>query len=163
MKIKFGLLLFFILSLNSNVSAQGGWDIGYLKIENITKDQIGRTFRIDFKSNKLKEKEPSIRSYFQTKDSNFMLIDGTKIEFVEVRKINVDSGYYEEQFLLCKKCKSPLRILDMVLSEIKEETLIFIADFEMEINDKSDKINFKKEIEVHRNELEGLLFLNSKF
>jgi hypothetical protein len=32
----------------------------------------------------------------------------------------------------------------------------------MEIIDKSDKINFKKEVEVHRNELEGLIFLNSK-
>ena len=51
----------------------------------------------------------------------------------------------------------------MLLLEIKEETLIFVADFETEINDQNEKISFKKEIEIHKNELEGLIFLNSKF
>lgn len=161
--MKFKLILFFLSFVTSFVFAQGGWNIGYLKIENITKADVGKTFRIDFKSENLKEKEPSIRSYFHTKDSNFLSIDSDKIEFIEVRKIYVDAGYYKDQFLICKKCKAPLRILDMNLLEIKEKTLIFVADFEMEINDQSTKINFKKEVEVLKNELEGLLFLNSKF
>lgn len=163
MKIKLALYVFLFFSCNSLLFAQGGWDIGYLKIGDITKGHVGKTFRIDFNSNKLKEKEPSIRSYFQTKDSNFLKIDSNKIEFIEMRKIYADAGYYEDQFLVCKKCKAPLKILDMLLLETKEETLIFVADLEMEINDQTDKLNFKKEVEVHKNELEGLIFLNSKF
>ncbi|HEX7869192.1 MAG TPA: hypothetical protein VF455_03680 [Chryseobacterium sp.] len=152
-----------ILSFNSLIFAQGGWNIGYLKIKNVTKDDVGKTFRIDFKSEELKEKEPFIRSYFHSKDSNFLSIDSNKIEFIEVRKIYTDAGYYEDQFLVCKKCNTPLQILDMILLEIKENTLVFMADFEIEINNKPDKINFKKEVEVLKNELEGLIFLNSKF
>ncbi|PQA96598.1 hypothetical protein SAMN05421796_101210 [Chryseobacterium piscicola] len=163
MKIKLSLIALLILSLNSLLFAQGGWNIGYLNIGDVTKDHVGKIFRIDFKSNKLREKEPSIRSYFHTKDSNFLSIDSNTIEFIEVRKIYSDAGYYKDQFLVCKKCKAPLRILDMLLLEITEETLIFVADFETQINDQNEKISFKKEIEIHKNELEGLIFLNSKF
>ena len=163
MKIKFCLITFLVLSLNSLLFAQGGWNIGYLKIGDITKNDVGKIFRIDFKSEKFKENGKSVRDYLIKKDSNFLSIDNNQIEFVEERKIHVDAGYYEDQFLVCKKCKVPLKILDMLLSKIKEETLIFVVNFEMDINDQSDKINFKKEVEVHKNELDGLIFLNSKF
>ena len=96
------LFTFLILSFNSFIFAQGGWNIGYLKVENINKNDIGKTFRIDFKSDKIKEKDPFIRSYFSTKDSNFLFIDNNKIKFIEERKIHVDSGYYNDQFLICK-------------------------------------------------------------
>ncbi|WP_411811610.1 hypothetical protein ACLB9Y_17775 [Chryseobacterium scophthalmum] len=157
------LFTFLILSFNSFIFAQGGWNIGYLKVENINKNDIGKTFRIDFKSDKIKEKDPFIRSYFSTKDSNFLLIDNNKIKFIEERKINVDSGYYDNQFLICKSCKAPLKILDMILLEIKIEKLVFLADFELDIDNKANTIKFKKEIEVSKNELDGLIFLNSKF
>ena len=163
MKINLALFIFLILSLKTFVFAQGGWNIGYLKIGDITKTDIGKTFRADFKSEKSKEKDASIRDYIRTKDSNFLSIDNKKLEFVEYRKIYVDAGYYEDQFLICKKCDAPLRISDMLLLGIKEEILVFIADFELEINDKSDKINFKKEIEISRNQLDGLIFSNSKY
>jgi hypothetical protein len=163
MKYKLPIFLVFILSFNSVFFAQGGWNIGYLKIRDVTESDIGKKFRPDFKSKKLNEDDVSIRDYFGTKDSNFLTIDNNKIKFVEQRKISVDAGYYENQFLYCKKCKALLRILDTTLLEIKKETFLFAADFEMDINDQSDKINFKKEIEISKKELDGLIFLNSKF
>lgn len=156
------LFTFLILSFNSFIFAQGGWNIGYLKVENISKNDIGKTFRIDFKSDKIKEKDPFIRSYFSTKDSNFLLIDNNKIKFIEERKIHVDSGYYNDQFLICKSCKAPLRILDVVLLEIKPEKIVFLADFELSIDNKANTIKFKKEIEISKNELDGLIFLDPK-
>lgn len=40
MKIKLILLAF--LSFNSLIFAQGSWNIGYLKIKNVTNDDVGK-------------------------------------------------------------------------------------------------------------------------
>lgn len=156
------VLFFFILS--KKLSAQGSWNIGYLKIDSLNSSSIGRTFRIDFKSQqKTKSLRKSIRSYLINSDSGLLkIVDKQDLKFIENREIYVDSGDYSKQFLYYKNnCDVTLQIHDVKLLKIENDNLFFEAQIKVMIKKENiyhETTEFKNHILINRNQLEGLIY-----
>jgi len=123
--ISFVILL--LLSSN-NCFSQGGWNIGYVPIDSINQDLIGRDIKLDFRkeSNTTKTTLKPLMNFIALEDAVTILLDGKKIELKEKRNIHLDWGFYDEQFLECldfSKNKS-MRIYHSLIEEQNEDSLL---------------------------------------
>ena len=114
------LSIFFALSS----LAQGGWNIGYIEIDSINSNNIGALVKIDFRNNRNVSSARNtkwIRSFIESIDTGQINIEGKTIELVEKRKIYVDHGDYDEQFLECPEYSNN-QVLRIYKSEIRDVT-----------------------------------------
>lgn len=113
MKYSKNLIFTILLFLSLTVNAQGGWNIGYIVVDSITLSEIGKNIKIDFKKESLRKENIKKRLSENTIEFgplwNIRIMDSIqlKIENVdyiiyEVRKIGVDYGYYDDQYLILK-------------------------------------------------------------
>src|SRR5690349_3142018 len=93
------LVTLIFLALSSH--AQGSWDIGYIPIDSVSDRHIGREVKIDFKTRIADGKSLArhMRSYIETRDTALITVDTVLLRVMERRKINVDHGSYDDQFL----------------------------------------------------------------
>lgn len=91
------VLIFLFLSWSSCFS-QGGWDIGYIAIDSVDQDEIGKDIKLDFRN----EYDTNttvhrfLMRFIAQEDSVTIMLDGKKIELIESRNIHVDWGFYDE-------------------------------------------------------------------
>jgi hypothetical protein len=153
-------LMFLILSTLSSKS-QGGWNIGYIKIDSINKTHIGQKVKVDFKSvpKEIPNTLRSIRSYVGTKDTGSITIDSTLLILLERRVIYVDHGSYDDQFLECLNCKdSTFSVMEAVIMDINQYSIIF--NFEIQSSKQNPRKSYKffKEVRVSKASLDGLMY-----
>ena len=157
---KFLYLLLFVCS-TSQSKAQGSWNIGYLVIDSLNQEHIGKVVRLDFKNPKkenLYKNNGTIRSYFATVDTGFLLIDSLVYSFVERRKIYVDHANYKEQYLECLNCKGMTwYIYDSEILSIDSKNILF----KIKIHFKSlgfENTELWQIVKVKKKNLDGVFF-----
>jgi len=117
------------LSFSSNFCfSQGGWDIGYVSIDSIGQELIGRDVKLDFrKQSDITHSVPGfLMGYIAIQDSVSLLLDGQEIVLIERRNIHADWGFYDEQFLECIDFSKSefLRIYHSVIEKQNEDSLL---------------------------------------
>jgi len=146
--------------------AQGSWDIGYTKVDSIKSIDIGKIVQIDFKhQGDLKEKRNSwsIRDYVVSKDTGKIILDGKKEILFERRRIYVDHGSFNDQYLEIKSEDNGYskRIYYATLLKIERDRLKFSVNIETFVVKEEQKgIRIKtevKEIWIDRKDLDGLM------
>jgi hypothetical protein len=141
--------------------AQGSWNIGYLKADSINKSHVGKIVRIDFKSFHpwtSPDGRRHIRSYVETKDTGSVKIDTILHVFAERRKIYVDHGDYDDQYLECINCHQKTCIIyDAVIAALDEQSILFRVDLEIKESGKAIKKETKT-IYIDRNKLDGVMY-----
>ncbi|WP_415376678.1 hypothetical protein [Patiriisocius sp. Uisw_017] len=121
-------LIIFLLLIGNYCFSQGGWNIGYVSIDSISQNLIGRDVKLDFrKESDTTNSIPSfLMNFIAIEDSTSLLLDGEEIVLTEKRNIHSDWGFYDEQFLECidfNKSES-LRIYHSVIEEQNEDSLL---------------------------------------
>ena len=151
----------FLLSLTTSCNAQGSWNIGYLKVDSINSAHIGKVVRIDFKTERPLSRpssQRSIRSFVQFTDTGKVTIDSSIFLLAERRKIYVDHGSYNDQYLECiNSTQAPLFIYDATIAAVTERAIQFRLN--IEIGKKSNPT--KKETQfvwIDRNSLDGAMY-----
>jgi hypothetical protein len=141
---------------------QGGWNIGYLKVDSISKDHIGKRVRIDFKSSYAwtsPDRLRHIRSYVGTKDTGSITIDTTLLIIVERRKIYVDYGDYNDQYLECINCKhESVFIYDAIILDFDDQAIKFQFDIETKRIDQTVTKDTKT-VFIDRKQLDGVMYM----
>ena len=151
----------FLLSLTIFCKAQGGWNIGYVKVDSISKNHLGLRVRIDFRSSgtwKSSGRKRHIRSYVGTKDTGTVRIDQNLLILAERRKIYADNGIYNDQYLECINCKKEsLFIYDAKIVGVDKHSIQFQFDIKMTKADGTLK-GEQKNIRIDRNKLDGVMY-----
>ncbi len=100
MKLILFLIIFLLQFVSVDSFSQGGWDIGYIRIDSVNKSLIGRIVKIDLKHiNKIEGYYSKTTTILMTKDTGEIEINGEVIKFIERRKIYVDMGFLGDQYL----------------------------------------------------------------
>lgn len=150
-----------LVSLTIFCTAQGSWNIGYIKVDSINKNHTGLTVRIDFKSNndwKSPDGQRHIRSYVETKDTGTLTIDTLLFIFAERRKIYVDHGGYTDQYLECINCKQEsLFVYDATILGLDNQTILFQFDLETKRTGKTLRKETRT-VRIDRNKLDGVMY-----
>jgi hypothetical protein len=151
-------ILFHFLTIFCN--AQGSWNIGYIKVDSISQKHVGQIVRVDFRSsNPLNSLglQRGIRSYVGFKDTGIITIDTTSYVLAERRKIYVDHGSYDDQFLECINCNEQmLLIYDAKIIGVDEKSILFLLNTESKSKDHAiDKQN--KIARIDRGILDGVM------
>lgn len=150
-----------LIFLSAFCNAQGSWNIGYLKVDSINKNHIGKIVRIDFKSTNpwiSPDGQRGIRSYVGIRDTGTVTIDTTLFILVERRKIYVDHGGYSDQYLECINCKQEsLFIYNAKIVDINEQSIQFQLDLEIKKSEQTLKKETKT-IRIDRNKLDGVMY-----
>lgn len=150
-----------LLFLSMFCNAQGGWNIGYLKVASIDKNHLGGTVRIDFKSANAwtsPDGQRHIRSYVGAKDTGTIAIDTTSLILAERRKMYADHGGYNDQYLECINCnQESVLIYDAIISDLDNETIVFQFDIETKRTDQN-VIKETKRVRIDRNKLDGVIY-----
>ena len=153
-----------LISFNS--FSQGSWDINYIEIDSIKKSDIGKTVKIDFKhewSKNYKHKSKWIRAFLIPQDSGQILLDNKKIDVIEIRKIYVDHGSFNDQYLELESenKNQTIRIYNSELLEIELDRLKFnisIETFEFKDEKLGNKLDTNnQEVWIDKKELDGLI------
>jgi hypothetical protein len=154
----FGSIFLAFLTIYCN--AQGSWDIGYINVDSINRQHVGMIVRLDFKSINpftSSDGQRHIRSYIGTKDTGSVSIDKSLITLIERRKIYVDHGSYNDQYLECINCRQDsLFIYDAKILGVDQQIIHFQIDIEI----KKDNQLLKKQVSilVDRSKLDGLMY-----
>jgi hypothetical protein len=142
--------------------AQGGWNIGYLPVDSISKNHIGRVVRPDFKT-----KNPwlnaagqrGIRSYVGTTDTGIVTIDTTTLMLAERRKIYADHGSYSEQYLECLNCENgAFLVYDAEIKDVDERSIELLLLVEVKEPGKS-KSRQTRTVRLLKEKLDGVMFI----
>lgn len=146
--------------------AQGSWDIGYIEIDSIQISDVGRTVKLDFRHTWPGQVEPalkSVRKYVSPEDTSQIILDGKKVDVIEKRKIYVDHGAFDDQYLALES-EDPnlsLRIYDTILLEIEKDRFKFyivIETFRNRQEKPGEKIKTEtSEIWIDKKDLDGLI------
>ena len=160
MKRLFVSILPFIFTSVS--SAQGSWNIGYIPVDRLHKDHIGKIIRIDFKTlNLIREtsKTRNIRDFVGTRDTATLFIDSTEIKVAERRKIYPDHGSYDDQFLDCLNCNGLIfQIYDAEIVEIGEHSILFKLEIETQEKTSKKPNKFSKLVWIDKAGLDGMMY-----
>lgn len=123
--------IIFIISLlliGNYCFSQGGWNIGYVAVDSIRQDLIGKDVKLDFRneSDTTKSIPSFLMNFIASEDSAAILLDGKKIELKERRNIHLDWGFYDEQFLECENFTKgeSLRIYHSVIEKQNKDSLL---------------------------------------
>lgn len=142
-------------------NAQGGWNIGYLKVDSINKKHLGKIVRIDFKSTNAwtsPDGQRHIRSYVGTKDTGTITVDTNLLILAERRKIYVDHGGYSDQYLECINCKQEsVLIYDATILDLDNQTILFQFDLEKKRTGQT-VIKETKTVPIDRKNLDGVIY-----
>ena len=146
------------LALVISIKAQGGWNIGYIQADSITKKYIGWKVLPDFIANsewkekvksRLETENPNPRYFIRGQDSSFVTIKDQEYLIREIRRIGVDYGYMKDQSVELKNKKGrTFEVYEMTLTDYKEGAV------ELEIKHRKLEARFWIEI----NKLDGLIF-----
>lgn len=151
--------IFLFLTMFCN--AQGGWNIGYLEVDSINENHLGKIVRIDLKSTNAwtsSDGQRHIRSYVGTKDTGTITIDTTLLIIAERRKIYVDHGSYYDQYLECINCKQEsVFIYDAIILDLDNQTILFRLDIETKRTDQTI-IKETRTVRIDRNKLDGVMY-----
>ena len=160
------LLTLIITFVEFTACAQGSWDIGYIEVDSIRISDVGRAVKLDFKHIWAEQGEPrskSIRKYVTPEDTNQIIVDGNKVNLIEKRKIYVDHGSFNDQYLELES-EDPnvsVRIYSSVLQGIEKDKLKFsvvIETFEVKKEKLGKKVKTETfEIWVDKKDLDGLM------
>lgn len=151
-------ILFLFLTIFCN--AQGSWNIGYIKVDSISQKHVGQIVRVDFRSSNPSirlDVQRGIRSYVGMKDTGILTIDTISYVLAERRKIYVDHGSYDDQYLECLNCKQQmLLIYDAKIIGVDEKSILFLLNIEFKSKDHAiDKQN--KIARIDRGILDGVI------
>ena len=139
--------------------AQGSWNIGYIRVDTIGKQHIGQVVRIDFKSNStwINTNGPrSIRLYTGITDTASIIMDSISYILVERRKIHVDNGSFNNQYLECLNCLDRTTIYNAKILNVDDVSIEFQFEIVKEVKDKPvEKQN--KTIRVDKAKLDGVM------
>ena len=132
------LVFTFLIFMSLNVFAQGGWDIGYVVLDSITGLQIGEKIKIDFKKENVQKENIKKRLkkngiefspiwYIRKMDSVQLKIENEDYFIYEVRKIGVDYGYYNDQYLILENGSNQkkLKVFDSEILNVKNDKILF--------------------------------------
>lgn len=125
-------LLFTIIHF-PHVFSQGGVDVGYLSIEQLTDSMIAKDVKPDFISFTKTDKTIDTWEKEIRKDTFFLNVFGEDILFIEQRKRYVDAYNYHEQYLESTNYspKSKIRIHHTVIESIKPDKILLRFYFEV--------------------------------
>lgn len=140
--------------------AQGSWNIGYIKVDSISNKHVGQKVRIDFRSSyalNSVDVHRGIRSYVGMKDTGIIIIDTSTFILAERRKIYVDHGSYDDQYLECVNCKQQiLLIYDAKIIGVNEKIITFLLNIEFKSKDHVLD-NQNKIAHIDRGKLDGVM------
>lgn len=164
------LMIIFLISFSSPIFSQGGWNIGYVDIDSIDNEDIGRIVKVDFVhdwQDKIKPSKEGIfkyRRYILTKDTCELDFGDEKIQFVEHRKIYPDQGLFRHQFIesINTKQYQVMRLYDAVISKINEDKIKFIFLVKEFWTNKRNKLSerscYLKSVWIEKKLLDGVMF-----
>lgn len=142
-------------------NAQGSWDIGYIQVDSLSQNHIGLSVRLDFKSKYIPgnaKVERDVRSYVGVKDTVTLNVNNSIILFVERRKIYVDHGAYDDQYLeSINNKKEHYFIYDARILELDLNTILVELDIESRSVDKA-AVRTKNVVRIERDKLDGVMF-----
>ena len=160
--ILIGLQIFAINGLS-----QGGWNIGYIEVDSIAEKDISRQVKIDFKRNYSLVQDiekKSIRYFIEPQDTTLINIDGNTIKLIERRKIYVDHGNYNDQYLesLDFVDNRLMKIYNSEIVEVRRDSILFKLDLELysKMKGKWISIPFIKTILswIDKEKLDGVMY-----
>jgi len=151
------------MCLTLSSSAQGSWNIGYVPVDSIDKAHVGHSFKIDFKTPDIETKSPAvrtIRSYVGFRDTGYIFMDTTLVKVLERRKIYVDHGSYNEQYLECPNYSKgfTLRIYDAEILEIDNHSILFRLETELNKNGSGKADKSSKVVRIEKAKLDGVMY-----
>lgn len=158
------LILFSIISFNC--FSQGSWNIDYIEVNSIDKSHIGKSLKVDFKhlwKEDFQSLPKSIRSFIIPQDTGSITFNGKRLNVIEVRKVYVDHGSFDDQYLeLLSNSKNIVtRIYNSKLLEISSEKLkliISLETFELKRGKIRRKIKTEnQEVWIDRKHLDGFM------
>jgi hypothetical protein len=146
---------------------QGTWNIGYKEIGLVDSTEFGKSIKIDFShliAENNSERLKSIRSFVTPEDTATIILEGREIRVKEKRRIYVDHGSFDDQYLEIIQDNNSLlieKIFDSKLVEIKDDKfkfLITIETYEKKKERREMKIQSKtKEVWIQKGSLDGFL------
>ena len=144
--MKYVLFIFLIFLGKLGALAQGSWDIGYIEVDSITFSDIGKLVKIDFRHNLSPDKKSipkGIRDFLSPQDTLTLIYDSQELTFIEKRKIYVDHGSYNDQFLELKNKNLSFnsRIYNSKLLKIEDNKFMFEITIEAESKSNLSTIN----------------------
>ena len=161
--------LILLISYTTSVACgQGSWDIGYIEVDSISSELAGLSVKIDFRHSNGKSKSTlkAVRSYVALQDSGVLSIDGHELEVIEKRKVYVDHGSFDDQYLQVVDQDSFVlrKIYDTRVIEVRDDSLklqITVDSFDKQGKGRDRKIDsVVKEIWIERKRLDGLMKRN---
>lgn len=154
------VILLFLFTKTSN--SQGSWDIGYILVDSLTNKHIGKSVKLDFKTNSYHRKGGSsrhIRSYVREQDTGYLTIENSSMQFAEIRKMFVDHGSYDEQFLECLGCPNAiLRIYNAEILEIDDRAILFMIEIVVSTSTSSEPERIFKKVLIEKTKLDGVMY-----
>jgi hypothetical protein len=166
--MKKALLILLLAHTGCSTFCQGSWNIGYIEVASIATSHIGETVKIDFKHSNADKKRTAmgVRSYITPQDSAIISLDSREFKVIEKRKIYVDHGSFNDQYLEIVDQDNLLvkRIYDTKLIEIAGDRLKFLVSidsYDKYSNGHDGKINSEvKEFWINKRDLDGLMIKN---
>ncbi|MBL7858677.1 MAG: hypothetical protein JNM57_13395 [Cyclobacteriaceae bacterium] len=162
------LLIIVIGHIGYGVHCQGSWDIGYIEVDSITARQIGESVKIDFKHFNAGSKRTSkwVRPYVTPQDTATISFNGTESQVIEKRKIYVDQGSFNEQYLEIVDQDKLLikKIYDSKLVEVTSDSLKFLVTidfYDKQSNGREGRnSSTMKMLWINRESLDGIMIKN---
>jgi hypothetical protein len=155
-----------LLTGYTSMFSQGVWTIGYIPVDSLKNDFLGKEIRIDFKSSEvdiLKDKI-NVRRLLSKKDTVSLKLNNQIVQFIENWNIYVDHGSITDQTLesVGGIGIKRMQIKEMFIEAINKTTLDIVVEiFFLEEKDISNpnKIRHEKHnIVVDKSLLKGILF-----
>jgi hypothetical protein len=162
------LLIILLGHVGSAAVCQGSWDIGYIEVDSIAATHIGESVKIDFKHFNARTKwtSKSVRSYVTPQDTAIILLNGAEIKVIEKRKIYVDHGSFDEQYL---EIVGPDKLLMKRIYETKligstSDSLKFLVTIDSDDRQSNGRdvkiISTLNEVWINRRSLDGVMRKN---
>lgn len=158
-------LVTILICLHFNVIcfSQGGWDLGYIPIDSIEEDWVGKEVKLDFKasssdviSNDIKA--INIRYLLAKNDTIKLNVNDIEKTYVENWNLHVDQGFLNDQNLMA--VKSDFMINEIFLESMNDSLITVKMHFYKSKRCKSKKSSLKdtKSISIDRTIIKGVLF-----
>lgn len=163
------LMIVFLISLSSPIFSQGGWNIGYIDIDSIDNEDIGRIVKVDFVHDWQGEIKPlekraiyflNIKKHRDTCQVNF---GDKEIKFVENRVIYCDWVMFQDQFIESTNDNQNkvTRLYESVISEIRDNKIKFtflVKEFSTNKRNRlSERSCYLKSIWIEKKLLDGVM------
>ena len=126
--MRYILSIILIGFIGTNCFSQGSWNIGYVEIGSLNSDYLNTQIKLDFKHDcpKIKKwKRRSLRHYVAPEDTAYLLINNSKTVLTERRKIYVDHGSFNDQFLEIENYDKNIskRIYDTEIVQLEKDSI----------------------------------------